>query len=211
MDARGENDCTDKRRLRAELKKWEREFQKQHGHMPNPADVKADPVISKKYKHYHRLFRMKPRSHAARRSVGEQSEHPQPPIGFVSTSIALKTVTPQKRAITFQHDSLTPAKPIAISAESIGPTPQPNGRMLGIFHGIQDQTPVTKRRKVTWGEQLAEAHRESPTRSTPWKRLLMTSPTYSPLLFPAGPNFQALRLKLHQQNRRLRPPDLARQ
>ena len=191
--AGGWNHGTDKPRLRAELKKWERDFQKQHGHKPNPADIKADPVISKKYKHYHRLFRMRPPSHPASCPVVDHLERPQPPIEFVSTSIALKTVTPQKRTIAFQNDSLTPTKRILISAaslESIGPTPQHNGRMLGIFHGIQDQTPIAKRRKVTWGEQLAEARRESPLKSTPRKRLLITSPTYFPLLLRTVPEFK---------------------
>jgi len=186
----------DKLRLRAELKRWEHAFHEQHGHKPSPADAKADPLVSAKYKQYHRLFRLKSSAAAPPSACSDQqpnSTHPHPPAPplttntttsttatkFVSTATALHAVTPVKRNLAFQHDALTPTKPLHLtndaSLESVGPTPQLNGRMLGIFHGIPDQTPIAKRRKLTWGEQLAEARRQSPTKSTPQKTLLISS------------------------------------
>jgi hypothetical protein len=191
---------SNKVRLRAELKCWEHAFHKQHGHKPTPADVKADPLVSAKYKHYHKLFRPKSSANAPTacspplHRSSPQSQRPPPTTTtaaasavasatteFVSTAAALHAVTPLKRNLAFQYDTLTPTKPLHFnddpSLESVGPTPQLNGRMLGIFHGIKDQTPIAKRRKLTWGEQLAEARRQSPKNSTPRKTLLISSPS----------------------------------
>jgi hypothetical protein len=184
----------DKLRLRTELKHWEHAFHKQHGHKPTPADVKADPRVSSKYKQYHKLFRLKSSANAPTAHLAKHPNSPQPQLSpppptttttatteFVSTAAALHAVTPLKRNLAFQYDSLTPTKPLHFnddpSLESVGPTPQLNGRMLGIFHGIQDQTPIAKRRKLTWGEQLAQARRQSPKKSTPRKTLLISSPS----------------------------------
>jgi DNA replication and checkpoint protein len=187
---------SDKLRLRAELKRWEHAFHKQHGHKPTPADVKADPLVSSKYKQYHKLFRLKSSANASTACSPHHRDLPPPQpssptattasaiaiatTDFVSTAAALHAVTPLKRNLAFQYDTIIPTKPLHFNddtnLESVGPTPQLNGRMLGIFHGIQDQTPITKRRKLTWGQQLAEARRQTPKKSTPRKTLLISSP-----------------------------------
>jgi hypothetical protein len=149
-----------KERLRAELKAWERAFQKENGHKPTPADVKANPGISAKYKLYHKSFRMKP-------STKTENSHVKPE--YISTAKALKHITPRKRIR--DSDVITPMKGLQPNdaTETIGPTPQVNGRMLGLFDGIQEQTPVSKW-KLNWGEQLAKARKESPKKSTPRRR-----------------------------------------
>ena len=154
-----------KERLRAELKVWERAFEKENGHKPTPTDVKANSEISAKYKIYHKSFRAKSSSSARVETSNGKSE-------YVSASKALKQITPHKR--NQDDDSLTPVKGVQVSddVETVGPTPQLNGRMLGLFDGIADSTPLTKRRKLNWGEQLAEARKNSPKKSTPRKRLL---------------------------------------
>jgi hypothetical protein len=144
--------------LRTELKTWERAFEKEHGHKPTPADVKANTEISIKYKLYHKSFRAaKP---LKREGGGSKLE-------YVSTVQALKQITPQKRHRDV--DTSTPSKhlPSSEGVDTVGPTPQLNGRMLGLFEGILDQTPVAKRMKRNWGEQLANARKESPHKSTP--------------------------------------------
>jgi len=153
-----------KERLRAELKLWERAFQKQHGHKPTPDDVKADSGINAKYKLYHKTFRAKSNT---------QSENARSKPEYVSTVHALKHITPHKRARGAESvQTPTKAEQISDDIETIGPTPQLNGRILGLFDGIPDSTPLTKRRKLDWGEQLAEARRNSPAKATPRKRLL---------------------------------------
>jgi DNA replication regulator SLD2 len=147
-----------KERLRADLKSWERAFENEQGHKPSPADVKANADISAKYKLYHKLFRAK--------SSLTRIENSKPKASYISVSTALKQVTPQKRSL--DSDVLTPVKGVQVGndVETVGPTPQLNGRMLGLFDGIQDQTPIPKRRKLNWGEQLAEARKGSPRKSS---------------------------------------------
>jgi hypothetical protein len=150
--------------LRAELKAWERAFEKDNGHKPTPADVKANAEISIKYKLYHKSFR------AAKPSKREGEKHDRSRAEFVSTVQALKQITPQKRRR--DGDIVTPSKSTQGNddVETVGPTPQLNGRMLGLFEGISDQTPLAKRIKPNWGEQLAAARKDSPRSATPHRR-----------------------------------------
>jgi hypothetical protein len=134
--------------LRAELKLWERAFEKETGQKPTPADIKANSDINSKYKLYHRSYRRKPSSKSEELTIRTED---------VSTIKALKQITPQKRQRDI--DFLTPtsvkrAHP-GYATETIGPTPQ--------------QTPLAKRMKSNWGEQLAEARQGSPRKSTPQK------------------------------------------
>jgi len=155
-----------KERLRTELKTWERAFQKQHRHKPTPDDVKANSDINAKYKLYHKAFRAKSNSRTENATTSKTE--------YVSAAHALKHITPQKRGAHADENELTPAKEEQISddIEAVGPTPQLNGRILGLFDGIHDPSPLTKRRKLDWGEQLAEARRNSPAKVTPRKRAL---------------------------------------
>ena len=155
----------DKESLRAELKLWERAFEKETGQKPTPADIKANSDINSKYKLYHRSFRTKPSSKSEKLTIKPE---------YVSTIKALKQITPQKRRRDI--DSLSP-RPVkgaqaGYATETVGPTPQLNGRILGLFDGIQEQTPLAKRMKSNWGEQLAEARKGSPRNITPQKRSL---------------------------------------
>ena len=153
-----------KERLRAELKTWERAFEKEIGHKPTPADVKANSEISHKYKLYHKSFRTKS-------SFSNRTENSKTKSEYVSAN-ALKQITPHKRHRV--DDILTPVKGVKVinDIEAVGPTPQLNGRMLGLFDGIQDTTPLSKKRKLNWGEQLAEARKNSPKKFPPTKKLL---------------------------------------
>jgi DNA replication and checkpoint protein len=104
---------------------------------------------------------------------------------YVSAAKALKQVTPRKSI----RDSnvITPIKGVQQNddTETVGPTPQVNGRMLGLFDGIQEQTPASKRR-LNWGERLAEARKESPKKSTPGRKVPSNvfHPEYAADAFP---------------------------
>jgi DNA replication and checkpoint protein len=148
--------------LRTELKTWERAFEKEYGHKPSPADVKANSEISTKYKLYHKSFR-------AKSSTSAKNSHSK--TEYISPASALKRVTPQKRPTDTK--TVTPLKRFRLNddIDTIGPTPQLNGRMLSIFDGVQDSTPLSKRKQLNWGEQLAQARNDTPTKSTPFKSL----------------------------------------
>lgn len=122
-----------KMRLRKELKEWERVFEKEKGHKPSAADVKSDLHINAKYKLYHRLFRT---------NSASQVKKSQEIVSYISSAKVLKQSTPRKRCAP-SHD--TPMKtPLKLEElEAVGPTPQVNGRMLGLFDGISDRTPST--------------------------------------------------------------------
>lgn len=154
-----------KERLRGELKTWERAFEKENARKPTAADVKAHSEISAKYKLYHKSFRIKS-------SSSTQVMHPKAKSEYESMATALQRISPPKR--NRENDILTPVKGIqgGDDVETVGPTPQLNGRMLGLFDGIQEQTPLKKRKKLSWGEQLALARKDSPRKSTPRRRLL---------------------------------------
>src|SRR5208282_3361234 len=130
-----------KERLRSELKTWERAFEKETGHKPTPADIKANSEISAKYKIYHKSFR-------AKSSSSTPSENSKTTSEYLSTANAIKQVSPHKSHR--DNDILTPVKAVQVNddVEAVGPTPQLNGRMLGLFHGISDSTPVSKKRKL---------------------------------------------------------------
>lgn len=149
--------------LRVELKVWERAFEKQHGHKPTPADVKANSEISAKYKLYHKSFRTKSTS-----SVNENVGPTKKRTEYVSPAKALKEITPQKNR---QDDGLTPVKRLSLhDVEIVGPTPQLNGRMLGLFDGVQENTPISLKRKSDWPNNSAEAkRRQTPIKFTPRK------------------------------------------
>jgi hypothetical protein len=149
--------------LRTELKTWERAFEKDNGHKPTPADVKANAEISIKYKLYHKSFR-------ATKPTKRESDRSKPE--FVSAVQALKQITPQKRRRDAHIITPTQNTHASDNVETVGPTPQLNGRMLGLFEGILDQTPLAKRMRSNWGEQLAAARKESPGKSTPHRRAL---------------------------------------
>ncbi|KAK3990879.1 putative DNA replication regulator sld-2 [Cladorrhinum sp. PSN332] len=119
--------------VRAELKKWETDWADSHnGKKPSRNDIKQNPDIAQKYKQYNNLR-------------GIISGKIPPP------SVAkLAPTTPSKRSKTFQAEAKTPGTVSRTDAAaatpatnrklfspalptSIGPTPQKDGRVLGLF------------------------------------------------------------------------------
>ncbi|KAK4161801.1 putative DNA replication regulator sld-2 [Cladorrhinum sp. PSN259] len=125
--------------VRAELKKWETDWANAHnGQKPSRNDIKQNPVVAQKYKQYNKL-----------RDIISGK------IPLPSTS-KLPPATPNKRSKTFQtprkthshHPEAKTPGTVSITAAtpatnrklfspalptSIGPTPQKDGRVLGLF------------------------------------------------------------------------------
>ncbi|SMR56283.1 unnamed protein product [Zymoseptoria tritici ST99CH_3D1] len=119
--------------LRSHIKTWESSFQAEHGRKPERADIKKDATIAAKYKQYQTATRpsttsrkfTKPRD-ALREKSGNSSSN---------TSIAR---TPSKAFRTTTHTAvLSPVKEVEPTPAHIrlalGPTPQKDGQVLGIF------------------------------------------------------------------------------
>lgn len=121
-------------RLKLDIKTWEKSFEMSRGRKPLKADLKANPDIYKKYKKY-QIYRER-EAKQARKAEPETPRRPRkvleaPPAGDHRDQEVVAgfkgnaaTRTPTKSPVK------TPVKQIPIS---IGPTPQLDGRALGIF------------------------------------------------------------------------------
>ncbi|KJX99426.1 dna replication regulator sld2 like protein [Zymoseptoria brevis] len=119
--------------LRSQIKTWESSFQAEHGRKPERADIKKDATIAAKYKQYQTATRpsitsrksMKPREALQERSGNGSSNAPiaRTPSKAVRTTIHTAVLSPVKEV------EPTPAH-IRLA---LGPTPQKDGQVLGIF------------------------------------------------------------------------------
>ncbi|ESZ94109.1 hypothetical protein SBOR_5529 [Sclerotinia borealis F-4128] len=131
--------------LRIELKVWEKDFQnKNEGHKASREDIKGNPDIASKYKEFNRVrdilsgkishipppaFKPTPRK---RRHEENQNETPQKRLQVDSTPSKNKIlpwdVDPYHSPSVMRNLFATPSKKTAI-----GPTPQKDGQVLGLF------------------------------------------------------------------------------
>ncbi|KAK4198820.1 putative DNA replication regulator sld-2 [Triangularia verruculosa] len=133
--------------VRAELKKWETDWQTEHGSKPSRDDIKQNPDIAKKYKQYNKLRdvlsgrippqelsklpRPKSTSHRPAQTPSKHSKTAQTPRKqhihnpYIDTPSAR---TPRTRTPLTARKLFSPALPT-----SIGPTPQRDGKVLGLF------------------------------------------------------------------------------
>lgn len=131
--------------LRAELKQFEADWASRNGGgKPSRQDIKQNPIIASKYKRYNHI-----------RDVLDGKTPATPPRVRKRTSENNESQTPSKRI----RASRTPSKPRTIDIEdgildtpsrrtlyspamptSIGPTPQKNGRILGMFDLLEENT-----------------------------------------------------------------------
>lgn len=159
------------RQLRAELKEWEHSFAAEHGRKPSREEVKKYPHISAKYKEYSKL-RTSSLSAASRLSSETKPEHtPSTTKGvhdpFASAKSDKSTASTRKKAADIFK---TPTKPRITSADqqeiydsplslrrtrlfgnrprdSVGPTPQKTGKVLGLFESFVDIEATPKKAK----------------------------------------------------------------
>ncbi|PHH62053.1 hypothetical protein CDD81_7609 [Ophiocordyceps australis] len=129
--------------LRADLKRWESEWAQLHqGSKPSRKDIKNNPDIARKYKEYNNV----------RDIIAGKKQPPQPTepdrsqsrkrrSGSASSTTPPKRMkhieTPSKNELHQNEVINTPATSRKLfspsSVTSIGPTPQRDGRVLGLF------------------------------------------------------------------------------
>ncbi|KAH8903673.1 hypothetical protein BR93DRAFT_176426 [Coniochaeta sp. PMI_546] len=152
--------------IRAELKQWETSWAKTHaGNKPSRDDIKQNPDIAQKYKSYNKLRdilsgKLPPSSGLTtsspprkRKSTSSSSAH-----GLAQTPSKRLRTTPSANRIThLTNDQTTPslnrklfispASAKAPTPTSIGPTPQRDGRVLGLFDLLSgsEETPSRPR------------------------------------------------------------------
>ncbi|OIW26485.1 hypothetical protein CONLIGDRAFT_683461 [Coniochaeta ligniaria NRRL 30616] len=152
--------------IRAELKLWETSWAKTHeGKKPSRDDIKQNPDIAQKYKSYNKLRdilsgKLPPPSKLTssspprkRKSISSQSAH----APAHTPSKRLRTTPSVTRTAHLPYDQSTPslnrklfispASAKAPTPTSIGPTPQRDGRVLGLFDLLSgsEETPSRPR------------------------------------------------------------------
>ncbi|KAI5458549.1 DNA replication/checkpoint protein [Mariannaea sp. PMI_226] len=129
--------------LRADLKKWEGEWAKSHnGRKPGREDIKANPDIARKYKQYNQVReilsgKVPPPPPSQDSKIKKRKTDPLP--AQTPTKRVRNFETPSKdRSINYDNDLMN--SPVVsrklfspASVTSLGPTPQRDGRVLGLF------------------------------------------------------------------------------
>jgi DNA replication and checkpoint protein len=162
------SECHD---LRAQLKEWEKSFaQVNSGRKPGKEDIKKDPKIAAKYKTYNRTRdvlegkkdpeSLRARSPSLRRRKSSPSlKRCEPDQEQVPQRTIFATPRKLKHSISESHPSILDpydAPPASLSPHpyvfknAIGPTPQRDGRILGLFDLLSNSgsTPSTRKRKA---------------------------------------------------------------
>ncbi|KAL5596761.1 hypothetical protein BROUX41_006555 [Berkeleyomyces rouxiae] len=148
-----EKQCT---AVRAELKSWELKYSASHnGQKPSREAIKNNPEIAAKYKQYNSLRDVlsgKKPKHKSPKTVKPRPAEPQsasprkrkqqsqPLLVTPSKSRVQHFQTPTRNRIA-QPDFLTPTMNRVASPQvpsTIGPTPQRDGRVLGLFDLMSD-------------------------------------------------------------------------
>lgn len=152
--------------IRAELKQWETSWARTHeGKKPSRDDIKQNPDIAQRYKSYNKLRdilsgKLPPTSKLTtsspprkRKSSFSSSAH----VPGHTPSKRLRTTPSVTRTTYLPHDQTTPslnrklffspASAKAPTPTSIGPTPQRDGRVLGLFDLLSgsEETPSRQR------------------------------------------------------------------
>ncbi|RKF53573.1 DNA replication regulator SLD2 [Erysiphe neolycopersici] len=134
--------------LRAELKKWEKEFTaKNNGKKASRQDIRQNIKIAAKYKEYNRIrdaqthhnSRILQEKHRLQSKTNERKQKLQ----TAEDHFQERFLTPRKRKISLEErepdDSPSVARSLFTPRKiSLGPTPQKEGRVLGLFDLLGD-------------------------------------------------------------------------
>ena len=158
--------------IRARLKEWEKEFGEAHsGRKPGKEDIKKNPDIAAKYKTYNRtrdvldgkkgLDSLQARSPSVHKHKSTSSLKGPQRDQTETQKRAQPFTTPKKTRLppSELHPSILDpydAPPASVSPHpyvfrnAIGPTPQRDGKILGLFDLLSKSgsTPTSKKRKV---------------------------------------------------------------
>ncbi|KAJ3939368.1 uncharacterized protein N0V96_010816 [Colletotrichum fioriniae] len=143
-------------KLRAELKTWETSWAKSHdGKKPGRGDIKSNADIAQKYKQYNKV-----RDILSGKTPSPSKEAPKPkkrddipPLARTPSKKTKHTETPSKRRTNSEDAALTSTPSISrtlfspVAPRSIGPTPQRDGRVLGLFDLMVERELGTPSRK----------------------------------------------------------------
>jgi hypothetical protein len=147
--------------IRAELKEYERDFFARNNRRPDRSDIKNDEAIAAKYKQYNKVRDVL--SGKLAKEVLNENASPSRKAKRASTTYTTtprrtrSAATPRKVLGSLRPNDLDPYDAPHSSASprphitSLGPTPQRDGQVMGIFDMLDangGRTPSTRKRKL---------------------------------------------------------------
>ncbi|POS71733.1 DNA replication regulator SLD2 [Diaporthe helianthi] len=176
--------------LRVKLKEWELEFAKSHGGAkPTRDDIKANPKIASYSKRYHRLRDVLSGKIPHAQLDGDKEDRKRKPRAVPSNTPSSKRFRPAETPSSRQQTQTTLATPHGAAAASaaaavtpslsrklfspavptsIGPTPQRDGRVLGLFDLLPfkdaEIDSPSRPKRTTKAPDASEAVQETPRR-----------------------------------------------
>ncbi|GIZ48794.1 hypothetical protein CKM354_001184100 [Cercospora kikuchii] len=175
MSVKEEEHQVDTISLRAELKAWENAFKEQHGRKAGREDIKKDTSISAKYKLYNDLTRLPkpcpvattPRKSTRPAATKVSPAKPQtraPAATPRKTPIRLKAAGNHAQAVLSPVKEVEPEPTPQWIRAGLGPTPQRDGHVLGLFD-IEDDVHETPM-KTGQGGTVADLVAATPSKGT---------------------------------------------
>ncbi|KAG9251134.1 DNA replication/checkpoint protein [Emericellopsis atlantica] len=140
--------------VRLDLKTWETQWLEKHGKKPGREDIKSNPEIADKYRQYQRYRNIldgKISPPAKDQGRKRKSTSNSVPVGTPSKRTR-HTETPSKSRVLDVQLEQTPTisrklfSPTAVT--SLGPTPQRDGKVLGLFDLLGDDAQTPSKDKV---------------------------------------------------------------
>jgi DNA replication regulator SLD2 len=160
--------------LRDELKSWENIFKLDNGRKPSREDIKSNAAIAAKYKRFNSLKYPEyvkksietPKKNSSRQDIPDNALRERAPNAA--------TTTPRGRAFK-SLDNTQPQAPIlspvreeqptpAFIRNGLGPTPQRDGHVLGIFDMLSNGTP--SKRSPSPSEDHGDAVHATPSKTS---------------------------------------------
>ncbi|KAK3317863.1 DNA replication/checkpoint protein [Cercophora scortea] len=204
--------------LRADLKKWENEWATAHGgKKPARDDIKQNADIAQKYKQYNKLRdiisgKVPPPSDNSIQRKRKQTDASLPP-SHTPSKRARPATTPLKEQAHPEDTHLTAVTPSLsrrlfspVLPTSIGPTPQKDGRVLGLFD-LLGRTPSKSTGETdlpavpidaTPSKRRAEAEAEAEAQTPPAARHVRTPSSSRNKMFFDG--FLPITTPLHKRD-----------
>jgi DNA replication regulator SLD2 len=133
-------------RYKGELKRWEKWFLKENGRMPGKEDVAQDKKVRDKYRKYYHY-----RGLIKKGKVEETGDKEDETLDSVHTPVKKKKAkepSPVEDAVEEDVDRSDGSTPMVDRYIELGPTPQLNGRVLGLFESSLTPIKSTPPKKI---------------------------------------------------------------
>ncbi|KAA8916093.1 hypothetical protein TRICI_001744 [Trichomonascus ciferrii] len=160
-------------RYKGELKRWEKWFLKKNGRMPGKEDVAQDKKVRDKYRKYYHYRDLIKKDKVEEKADKEKEK--EAAIEPMHTPVKKKREpSPEKEAVEEEEANRSDGStPMVDRYVELGPTPQLNGRVMGLFESSLTPIKSTPTKKM-------EAHAATESVSSPVVVATPSKPASSP-------------------------------